>query len=278
MSSPPLRTALYDTYPNPSNAVARTGLGALWDYTTSLGMARCRLSVSAGNIFLQPYQGNHIIINGEVRTIPSAGVGLAPTGLVVGTLYYIYAYMSGSTMTLEASTTIPGGPEANTGTQVKSTDITRTLVGMARPTAGPTFTDSVTQRFVINWFNRLPLQVRLAIGSNASTASLTPVGIAGPVEFLSWAGSAFQFNIVGGSSNSVSGGLNFTYLALNSATPVTAAAIGQASAAGAFMPACLGATIALPSVGHNAVYCSGSVSAGTGTWQSGLEISGQVFG
>lgn len=28
----PLRTALSDTYPNPSNAVMRTGMGALWDF------------------------------------------------------------------------------------------------------------------------------------------------------------------------------------------------------------------------------------------------------
>lgn len=32
----PARTALSDTYPNPSNAVMRTGAGALWDWATSL--------------------------------------------------------------------------------------------------------------------------------------------------------------------------------------------------------------------------------------------------
>lgn len=36
MAAPPLRTALADTYPNPTNAMARTGLGALWDYVTGL--------------------------------------------------------------------------------------------------------------------------------------------------------------------------------------------------------------------------------------------------
>ena len=34
--APPARTAISDTYPNPSNAVARAGFGALWDYVTSL--------------------------------------------------------------------------------------------------------------------------------------------------------------------------------------------------------------------------------------------------
>ena len=36
MPAPPLRAALANTYPNPTNAVARTGLGALWDYVTGL--------------------------------------------------------------------------------------------------------------------------------------------------------------------------------------------------------------------------------------------------
>ena len=36
MATPPLGTALSDTYPNPSNATMRTGMGALWDYATTL--------------------------------------------------------------------------------------------------------------------------------------------------------------------------------------------------------------------------------------------------
>lgn len=36
MSAPPARTGLADTYPNPSNAVFRTAIGALYDYITGL--------------------------------------------------------------------------------------------------------------------------------------------------------------------------------------------------------------------------------------------------
>jgi microcystin-dependent protein len=36
MPAAPLRTALADTYPNPSNSVFRTGIGALWDFVTGL--------------------------------------------------------------------------------------------------------------------------------------------------------------------------------------------------------------------------------------------------
>lgn len=36
MAAPPARTEISDTYPNPSNAVARTGFGKLYDYVVGL--------------------------------------------------------------------------------------------------------------------------------------------------------------------------------------------------------------------------------------------------
>jgi len=35
-TAPPAKTSISDTYPNPSNAVARAGFGTLWDYVTGL--------------------------------------------------------------------------------------------------------------------------------------------------------------------------------------------------------------------------------------------------
>ena len=35
-SAPPAKTSISDTYPNPSNAVARAGFAQLWDYVTGL--------------------------------------------------------------------------------------------------------------------------------------------------------------------------------------------------------------------------------------------------
>ena len=35
-TAPPAKTEISDTYPNPSNAVARAGFGTLWDYVTGL--------------------------------------------------------------------------------------------------------------------------------------------------------------------------------------------------------------------------------------------------
>jgi hypothetical protein len=36
MPAAPAKTEISDTYPNPSNAVARTGFGKLWDWATTL--------------------------------------------------------------------------------------------------------------------------------------------------------------------------------------------------------------------------------------------------
>ena len=33
-TAPPAKTEISDTYPNPSNAVARAGFGTLWEYVT----------------------------------------------------------------------------------------------------------------------------------------------------------------------------------------------------------------------------------------------------
>lgn len=93
---------------------------------------QCRLVKSGANLLLQPYNGNRLMINGIAQTIPSSGVSFAATGLTAGTTYFIYAYMNGSTMALEASTTGHSADTA-TGMEVKTGDSSRTLVGMARP-------------------------------------------------------------------------------------------------------------------------------------------------
>src|SRR5690349_16921436 len=100
MSAPPLRTALADTYPNPSNAVFKAGIGAHYDYTVSIAFGQCRLVKSGANLVLQRFQGLWLTINGVVQAIPAAGVSLAPTGLTASTNYNIYAYMNSGTMTL----------------------------------------------------------------------------------------------------------------------------------------------------------------------------------
>lgn len=64
-----------------TRAVTPAGLGALSAlYGPPHG--QCRLTLSGGNLLLLPYNGNKLIVDGQVRTIPAAGVSLAPTGLL----------------------------------------------------------------------------------------------------------------------------------------------------------------------------------------------------
>lgn len=166
-------------------------------YLASVG--QCRLAKDGSDLRLSRFNGLRLFINGTPESVPSAGVTLSPSGLTVGTLYYIYAYMSGTTMTLEASTTAPA-TDGTYGHQIKTGDATRTLVGMARPTTGPAWTDSTTQAFVRSYYNRAPVSLRNAYTAQrlVTTSAYTEVNTEIRVEFLSWSGEVPVLGVHGG--------------------------------------------------------------------------------
>ncbi|WP_157755079.1 hypothetical protein [Variovorax boronicumulans] len=210
MATPPARIELADTYPNPSNAVFRTGIGKLWDTLFSAGgllgatgnpvdaraalgvgpLGQCQLTKSGANILLSRFNGRYLTINNEACVIPAAGVTLAPTGLVASTRYYIYAYMVGTVMTLEAVTTAPV-LDATTGVKIKTGAATRTLVGMVFPGAGPAFIDAPSQRFVISWFNQRSRSMSNAVvaPTNKTNTVFAEVDATKRIEFLTWGDS-----------------------------------------------------------------------------------------
>ncbi|WOF75307.1 hypothetical protein QMT40_002978 [Parvibaculaceae bacterium PLY_AMNH_Bact1] len=174
----------------------------------------CRLEKDGANLRLNPYNGNLLTIDGAAYTIPAAGVALAATGLTIDTDHYIYAYMNSSTMTLEASTTAHA-TDATTGVEIKTGDSTRTLVGLARPIAGPAWVDSETQRFVRSWFNRKASHCLNAFTTARSTTatSWSEVHTEIRCEFLAWsdevvAGNLNSYAFVNG-SNMVYHGISF---------------------------------------------------------------------
>lgn len=160
---------------------------ATTEFVQAQAVGQCYLSLSGGNLKLSPYNGNKLTINGGAQTVPSAGVTLAPAGLTVGALIYIYAYMSGATMTLEASTT-GHATDSTTGVEIKSGDATRTLVGMCVPQTGPAFADSGTKRLVLSWFNRRNKEVNnLSIaGGTTGSATAQEINSSDRILFLSW--------------------------------------------------------------------------------------------
>ena len=134
------------------------------------GYGQCRLSApTATSLKLAPQAGNLLTVNGVACTIPSAGVTLAAAPVAANTTYYIYAVATAGVITsLEASATVfvLSSTAGNIGTPIKTGDDTRTLVGMARGNGSTQWTDTETQRFIANYWNR-----RLRYGKAVFTAN-----------------------------------------------------------------------------------------------------------
>jgi hypothetical protein len=259
MSALPTRT---DISGSPSNATAKAALSALYDFTAQrlapgtsgagtasaaemkaarqgLGcdapLGQCRLQKSGANLVLSRFQGRYITIDGTPQEIPAAGVSLAPTGLVVSTLYYVYAWMNAGVMTLEASTT-GHTTDATTGVEIKTGDATRTLVGMARPITGPAFNDTNLQRFVRSWFNDPGICGFNGSSSNTAfaTAPYAEISSAFRAEFLQWAGEQLSLMATGVCfDTSAFGGTMYLGVAVDSTvSPVGARGIANITSAG----------------------------------------------
>jgi hypothetical protein len=228
------------------------------------GHGRCRLSYQSGTaLILTPYNGNTIVINGQVVTIPSAGVTLSNSGVSNATLYYIYAYLSSGALTLERSTT-GHSKDTTTGVEIKTGDPTRTLVGMARTTSGGIWNSNSEERFVLSYFNRRELIASWPFLVTQTTTQTTYTGLGGSilVAWLTWADEPVKFTVNGTS--------------LNSGANATRTSIGVDGTTPQDVYALMGGTdysnLSLShantfSEGYHYSTVLGRVTAGTGTWE-----------
>jgi hypothetical protein len=238
-------------------------LAAIQKLLLTAGHGQCRLSVvSSTQIKLSPYNGSNLIINGVPQSVPSAGATISNSGLSANTLYYVYAAYNGA-MSIELSTT--GHGTLSTGVEVKSTDASRTLVGMIRTNASSQFVDSQTQRFCLNWFNRRALSGNQGFAANRSTTSTTAVEISSSerMEFLCWPDEAVFASSPVSLSQNTSGSIA-TYLYVD----------GASVAGNAFSPPSGQIIFASPQVAqslsegyHYASVYGIAVSGFTTTWQ-----------
>jgi len=161
-----------------------------------LGHGKCYFDKSGANLVLTPLNGNGLIIDGVYQTIPSGGVACAPTGLAASTFYFIFAYMVGSTMMLEASTT-GHSTSATTGVEIKTGDATRTLVGFGITAGAATWSSVATQ--VGSWFNRRKKTASSKFSANRSTSSTTYVEVSTEIRVLfgTWATEAVEVILTG---------------------------------------------------------------------------------
>ena len=170
-------------------------------------VGQCVLIKDGSNLVLKPFNGNRITINGEVETIPDAGVSASPSGLVANNTYYIYVRMNAGVMALDfadASTTTHS-TQPDTGVEIKDGDPTRTLVGIARTNASIAWEDSETKRLVRSWFNRESAQMINKFNSTKTTVSLVPVELSsseGRIDLVCWEGETLVV-ATGGSMNNL---------------------------------------------------------------------------
>lgn len=178
---------------------------------------QCRLAKVGSDLKLTPLNGQSLVIDGTARSVPVAGVTLAPSGLTPDTLYYIYAAWSGSAITLEASTTTHA--QHTNGVEIKSGDSTRTLVGVVWVITGPAFADTAVLRLVRSWFNDPPTPMTAAITADRSSSSGSYGKLHAEVDLfcVTWAGEGIAAAVTGRVSASTSA-LFYTGIGVDSTT------------------------------------------------------------
>jgi len=180
------------------------GANPTWADASTGGLGQCRLVyTNATTLTLNAYKGNQITIAGTNYSIPSSGPTLGTGGLSASTLYYVYAYISGGTVTLEASTTVysVSSTAGNIGMYIKSGDNSRTLVGMIRTNGSTQFADSSQYRFVRTWFNDPGIIASTYQSGTTSSTSFVEISSGRRTEFISWAGELGQASATGDVNN-----------------------------------------------------------------------------
>ncbi len=165
--------------------------GVLWVH------GECRLIKNGANLMLVRLGLGRMILGNVLYQIPLAGVLLAPTAQVPGTLYYVYLTASSGVLALETSTT-GYAVDSATGFLAKSGDPSRILVGMALPGPGPAWVDSQRERCVVSYHNRRRRTIRSSITVARDVASTSFANILTADEtptFLTWADEPVQLGL-----------------------------------------------------------------------------------
>ena len=151
---------------------------------------QCVLVKDSNDLRLKPYNGNKLIINSKVETIPDAGIAASPSGLVANTVYFIYARMNSGTMELDFANAgvTTHSTQVDTGVEIYTGDPTRTLVGIARTNSSLAWEDSAGKRYVRSWFNRTPVELKSELNATVATTSTAWIELNSNkrIGFVSW--------------------------------------------------------------------------------------------
>lgn len=165
------------------------------------------------------YNGTRTLTGATGTTIsfPTSVATDASAADVTGTVYVIYciylAVDGSGNLTLEPSTTWYT-VDTTTGIATKTGDLTRRLVGMAVPVAGPAWVNTDGQRFVRSYHNRSTVATYSKLTANRTSASTTPAEINVELrqEALMWSDEVWRLMISGRTSHSAASGVNTIFV------------------------------------------------------------------
>lgn len=234
---------------------------------------------------LAALRGNWVVTSTPTPTsftfaLTNANVGsTADAGATVAPIHYIYAYVSGAGLALEASS-IGHSTDALSGVEIKTGDATRSLVGMAYVVAGPAFADTTNQRYVRSWFNREERRMRAmftADRTTSSTASFAELNSEIRLNFLIWSDEGVS---VAAGGSVLASGTGFARSAVGyDGTTNDYASSAPGGVTGASWPlSCVNEKDGLSEGAHYATLL-GKVTVGTGTWTgSTAEVACHLMG
>ncbi|PWT90375.1 MAG: hypothetical protein C5B54_07280 [Acidobacteria bacterium] len=169
--------------------------------------------VSVTQLSYLPFRGGNILVNGEaVPVLPGLGVagltngptfvnGVANQNLAGNTNYFVYGFMNGDVLTADFSTTghETSNAPGNVGTEIKSGDNSRSLIGYIRTNTTGQFADSRNQRYVRSWFNDPGIHLQSWFTINRSTASASSVQLSAEIqiEWINFADELIMLDYVG---------------------------------------------------------------------------------
>jgi hypothetical protein len=210
------------------------GAGALPTFQVAGVAPSCgRLAYSSTTaLTFTPYNGARIRIAGVDYDIPTGGIaglantsifidGVGSSNLAADTTYYIYAFLNSGTVTADYSTTAytSDTTAGNVGVMIKTAVASRTLIGMCRTNSSSQFADSVTQRFVLSWFNKLQMPMKNHFTATRSTTSLSYVEVNSEIQlkFITWSNIMVTLSI-SGAGYVTTGGSMWTSIGVDSTT------------------------------------------------------------
>ncbi|ANN78908.1 hypothetical protein [Bordetella flabilis] len=188
---------------------------------------------AANSVRLSRFRGSRLTVLDKHLPIPGSGVEIVPTGIVQGSVNYLYAYDNSGSLGLEYSTT-PGAVYAATGDVVKPGDPSRLLVGFFTMESNQII-DSLSARCIGSFFNRRPKTVTSSVPS-AATASTTPVFATGR-RIMCWAGETLDMKVSGAGTTSQALQAGYYALAIGTTNIVSYPGIVQPSTANQFSTA-----------------------------------------